>query len=493
MLWLEMVRFLLKVMGIGVLSAAGAAPAAERGPNVLFIAVDDLRPELGCYGADYAQSPNIDRLAASGMRFANHYVAVPTCGASRFALLTGRSPARSGVTANNQALYEGATKLVADELPGAQSLPELFRRSGYRTVLDGKISHTADGRVYAYDGSGDGRPEMPHAWDEYATPLGAWKNGWGIFFAYPEGVGREDGSGHQDLMDFSVVDDTDLPEGLLAQTAVARLESFAESEEPFFIGLGFFKPHLPWVAPRQDWEAFADVEIPPVADPEKPDSPFWPSSGEFYRYDAPYEKTRPLEPEAARQARRAYLACVRYMDRQVGKVLDALDRTGLAENTVVVLWGDHGWHLGEQQVWGKHAPFERALRSPLIVRAPGVTGGGTVCPTPVETIDLYPTLVELCAPSFAETAFPLDGNSLVPALRGETPDGDAVAVSYWRGAVTARSERYRLVGETKGGEVVDPQLYDLSEDADSMTDVAAENPEVVARLVGEIGSRRSGP
>ena len=145
-------------------TALGQAYAAKAKPmNVLFIAVDDLRPELGCYGVDYAPSPNIDRLARRGMVFRNHFVQVPTCGASRYAMLTGRSPAVTGFTGGNAGFYAGKTALTAETLPGAQSLPELFKRSGYHTVLIGKISHTADGRVYAYNGAGDGRDEVPNA------------------------------------------------------------------------------------------------------------------------------------------------------------------------------------------------------------------------------------------------------------------------------------------------------------------------------------------
>jgi len=163
--------------------------------NVLFIAVDDLRPDLGCYGVSYAQSPNMDRLASRGMVFRNHFVQVPTCGASRYAMLTGRSPAVTGFTSGNSGFYSGSSALSAEIFPGAQSIPELFKRSGYSTILIGKISHTADGRVYSYNGEGDGRDEVPNAWTEMSTPYGSWKRGWGVFFAYANGIHREDGNG----------------------------------------------------------------------------------------------------------------------------------------------------------------------------------------------------------------------------------------------------------------------------------------------------------
>jgi arylsulfatase A-like enzyme len=165
------------------LTAVNVTVAQDGPPNVLFIAVDDLRTELGCYDLPYVDSPNLDRLASQGVLFRNHFVQVPTCGASRYALLTGRSPRNSGVTRANHAFYRGPSALASDGNLAAQSLPETFRRNGYQTICIGKLSHTADGRVYEYNGQGDGRPEMPHAWDQLATPLGAWKRGWGIFFA----------------------------------------------------------------------------------------------------------------------------------------------------------------------------------------------------------------------------------------------------------------------------------------------------------------------
>lgn len=182
-----------------VTDPARASGTRRLRPNVLLIAIDDLRTELGCYGLPYVDSPNLDRLASRGVLFTNHFVQVPTCGASRYALLTGRSPSRTHAL-SNQSMYRGPTRLKPQLLDRAQTLPELFRRSGYHTVCIGKISHTPDGRVYAYNGQGDGRPEMPGAWDELATPYGAWQRGWGAFFAYAGGQHREDGHGHRDLM-----------------------------------------------------------------------------------------------------------------------------------------------------------------------------------------------------------------------------------------------------------------------------------------------------
>ena len=476
------------------LGVATGADAESNRYNVLFIAIDDLRPELGCYGSKMAESPNLDSFAATAMQFNRHYVAVPTCGASRFALLTGRRPSSSGVTTGNQPAYEGKTALNHDLQQGAQTMPELFRRSGYKTVCIGKISHTADGRVYAYDGNGDGRDELPDAWNSLATPLGPWKRGWGAFFAYAEGNHREDGQGHQDIMQFVVEKDTDLPDGLMADASIEELQKLSESGERFFMGLGFFKPHLPFVALRSDWEALEDAYQRgdfhlPGDEANKPETAYWHASGEFYNYVFPFTKEQPLERDAAALARRGYAACVRYSDRQVGKVLEALDSSGLAENSIVVVWGDHGWHLGEQQIWGKHSPLERALRSVFMIRVPGMmTTAGQETNALVESTDIYPTLRDLCAPGFSETAFPLDGASLVPILNGSAESVRDVAVSHWGNAISIRSDRHRLVYREKNGVVSNIELFDLTLGADARSD-SSPDPRVVAHLTAAYDTR----
>ena len=382
------------------------------------------------------------------------------------------------------------TAISTEKLPGAQSMPELFRRNGYRTALIGKISHTADGKVFAYNGKGDGRPEVPHAWDEYLTPMGSWKRGWGIFFAYADGKHREDGGGHKDLMEFVAENDADLPDGQMADVAVERIKRFgidarsADGEAaPFFMGLGFFKPHLPFVATKGDWEAVQKLDIPLPPNPKKPDSRYWHGSGEFFKYNFPFDKKgRPLSDGKVLECRKAYLACVRYTDRQIGKVLDALDDTGLTDSTVVVLWGDHGWNLGDSAMWAKHAPFERAVRSPLIIRAPGVGKHGVSTEALVETVDLFPTLMDLGGwTPRKELAKPLDGVSLLPVLLDPEANVKDAALSFWGDAISVRTRDYRMVWSKKRGEV-GVELYDASTGFDPVENLAAQNPEVVARL-----------
>ncbi|MGI9519256.1 MAG: sulfatase [Pirellulaceae bacterium] len=464
-------------------------------PNILFIAVDDLRTELGCYGLPHVQSPCLDQLAAESVLFTNHFVQAPTCGASRYALLTGQSPARSNAH-SNQSLYQGPTRLSPTQLAAAQTFPELFRRNGYRTICIGKISHTPDGRVFAYDGSGDGRPELPHAWDELATPFGPWHRGWGSFFAYAGGRHREDGLGNRDLMEFVATSDDELPDGMMAAAAIEKLDELAQdntqSGQPFLLGVGFFKPHLPFVATRGDWEAYAEVDIPPPDHPDQYDSKYWHRSGEFYKYDMSLNKTRPLSADDAVQAKRAYLACVRYVDRQVGRVLDALKRNGLHDNTIVVVWGDHGWHLGESAIWGKHTPFDRALNSSLIIRAPGVSRAGHRCNALVESTDIYPTLVDLCQLETRETFRPLDGASLRDHLAVQVHAPGGAALSYWQDGVTVRTPTHRLIARTRRfhpdpGQrqhpLTDIELYELSDGPDPVDNVAPSQSEVVLDLL----------
>lgn len=476
--------------GIGAAALSGMLPRIVSGReaktnryNVLFIAVDDLRPELGCFGASHAISPHIDRLSQSSVRFTNHFVQVPTCGASRFSLLTGRSPLRSGVTRGNHAFYQGDTAFSHTLQDKAQSMPELFRRSGYHTVSIGKISHTADGKVYAYDGTGEGREEVPHAWDELATPYGEWKRGWGVFFAYANGKHREDGNGHIDLKEFVAENDDELPDGLNANVAIEKLKECKKRDKPFFMGLGFYKPHLPFVATRQDWEAVKDMAVPLALHQEKPESERWHRSGEFYKYDMPYEKTYPLDEEAQLQARRAYLACVRYTDRQIGNVLGALKQQGLSESTIVVLWGDHGWHLGDSQLWGKHTPFERAVHSPMMIHVPGMKTAGKACPAVVESTDLYPTLIDLCNPSFTRTEYELDGHSLAPLL-GDT-DGSVrkAALSFWGDSISVRTDTHRLIAEKAGDEYRNMELYSIRTSPDPVKNLIAENRSLAKRIL----------
>lgn len=460
-------------------SSTRAFSADNNRYNVLFIAIDDLRPELGSYGFDKAQSPSLDRFARESIQFNRHYVQVPTCGASRYSLLTGQSPYHSEALQNHVFNY-GKSALKREMQKGAQTLPELFNRSGYETICIGKISHSPDGLRY-----NRGRKlvqndphNLPHAWSIIDTPKGHWPGGFDSMLAYANGKYRMDQHKTMDLMEFVAEKDDELPDALLAQNAIKHLKRLSKSKKRFFMGLGFYKPHLPFVATKKDWDAFKNITLD-LPKKDRIQSPYWHHSGEFYKYNMPFPKTRPLSDEAILQCKKAYYACVRYVDRQVGKVIQAVKELKLEEDTLIVIWGDHGWQLGEYQSWGKHTPFELANRSVLMIRLPGKEPKGRQTNALAASLDIYPTLVDLCNPSFSQTHKPLHGKSLLPLLTGKSTTIRQTVNSYWGKAISVRSDRYRLIMHRKTGAV---ELYDLSQELDQMQNCAELHPEIVKQL-----------
>lgn len=451
-----------------LLAAAFTVDAAER-PNFLFIAVDDLRPWLGCYDSKLAVSPNIDRLAKEGRRFSRHYVQVPTCGASRCALMFGRYPGRLPGDAGNEAIQKTAAK---QPVP---ALPALFRQNGYRTVSVGKITHFPGGR--GGKGWADGPEELPGAWDESLMPSGPWKTPEGAMHGYANGLTRQQ-AGKDPVkkpVNQSVAgDDRTYPDGWTADEAVKRLNELAGTGKPFFLAAGFIKPHLPFAAPESYFEATSGITAPVPRAGEKPAFPTtWHGSGEFRQYRA-NEGDPFREPSAAEAYRKAYLACVRYTDAQVGKLLAALDASSAAKNTIVVLWGDHGFLLGEHAIWGKHCLFEEALHSPLILRVPGQKMPGEAADAIVETIDIYPTLAALAGLPLSKE---LDGRSLVPQLEDPAAASDGMAASFWQGSATLRTDTHRLI--VSGKDPAKMELYDHREDPAETVNRAAKQEETV--------------
>lgn len=465
----------MKIAAIAAIFMAPFMYGAER-PNVLFIAVDDLRPWLGCYEEGLKVSPNIDRLAAGGRLFSRHYVQVPTCGASRCSLMFGRYPGRFPGDAGNEAIQKTAARQPHP------SLPALFRNNGYRTISVGKITHYPGGR-----GGKDwqeGAEELPGAWDVCVMPTGPWKSPESAMHGYAGGISRSKGGEKSSLTEFAAGDDRTYPDGWIVDEAVSRLNEAAEAGKPFFLAAGFIKPHLPFVAPesyRKEAESFQVPQPKVTAKPEFPTT--WHGSAEFRQYR--FNEGNPFQSaEAAEACRRAYLACIRYTDAQIGKLLDALDRSSAAKNTVVVLWSDHGWLHGEHGVWGKHCLFEEALRSPLIIRAPGQKESSAKSNQIVETIDLFPTLADLAG--IAPPAS-LDGKSLRPILEDPKAASDGIAAGAWQDKLTIRNDRFRLIVSRKDPDYV--ELYDHRADPIEELNVAAEQPAEVASLRGKLEER----
>lgn len=462
---------------------AEASQNQQKRPNVLFIAVDDLRPELGAYGNAIVKSPHMDKLAAEGLVFRNHYVQVPTCGASRYSLLTGKLP-RTKTHLSNEAIRLLISGEQEKETP--ESFVHHFRRNGYYTVGIGKISHYVDGLVYGYTDDPEGaKLEMPYSWDEMLFDPGKWGTGWNAFFGYADGSNRQSRNKMVPPYESAEVGDEGYPDGLSAKLATEKLKELAAKGGPFFMGVGFFRPHLPFNAPKKYWDLYDAAAIPLTPSPDIPQNVHPASlhnSGEFNSYLSGEEHpslSQPVSDAYARKLKHAYFASVSYVDAQVGKVLDELDRLGLSENTIVVLWGDHGWHLGDHRVWGKHTIFEKALRSPLIIKVPGMKGKGS-CDQIVSSVDIYPTLMELCK---IKMPYEADGTSMVSLFRNpKSKKWNNKAYSYFNNGISLRTRQYRLTRYYREEEPT-VELYDHAKDPAENHNVAQERPDIVKQLM----------
>ena len=451
-------------------------------PNVLFIAVDDLRTELGAYGKNHVISPNMDALATKGSLFTHHYVQVPTCGASRHALLTGYRPWKP-IHLSNQAIEKEISGKPEDSVP--ETFIHRFKQEGYHTVGIGKISHSADGLVYGYEDEPSNKKELPHSWSELLFDSGKWKTGWNAFFAYANGENRQSMKKQVKPYEAAEVDDEGYPDGIIAKLAMEKLQEMKEKEKPFFMGVGFFKPHLPFNAPKKYWDLY-DRDRIPISDhkniPENINLKSLHESGEFNQYALGEEKAgleKSVSDEYARKLKHAYLASISYVDAQIGKVLGTLKATGLDKNTIVVVWGDHGWHLGDQRVWGKHTLFENALKSALIIRSPLHDHRNKVVNQILESVDIYPTLLEMCTIPLKHK---IDGESFVESMQGNESTPGGVAYGYFKEGITMRTEKYRLTKYYRDEEPT-IELYDHTNDPLETKNIAHKNKEVVAQLM----------
>lgn len=475
-------KYLLFMLLIAMNSSCSAPREVSvvQQPNILFIAVDDLRPELKAYGNTIMHTPHMDGLAKQGRMFVNHYVNVPTCGASRYAMLTGRYPQTTAALANN--IFERTTAGKSSaELP--ESLVELFRRNGYYTVSIGKISHAADGRIYGYDQPVSDRLELPNSWDEVLFNAGKWGSGWNAFFGYANGENRQSLNGQVKPYEMADVEDADYPDGLTADLAVTRIKALRESKKPFFLAVGFFKPHLPFNAPKKYWDLYKEEEIALSPVPNIPagvDAASLHNSSEFNQYKNTDEKPslqNPVSDAYARKLKHAYFASVSYVDAQIGKVLQALKQSGMENNTIVVLWGDHGWHLGDQRVWGKHTLSEYSLKSPLIIKSPAMPYKGRMSKAVVQSVDIYPTLMQMAG---LKRPYQMDGRSLYPILQNPSLVSTQKVFAYFNNGITMRTERYRITKYYNRGDV---ELYDYIKDPFESQNIASENKQITDSLL----------
>lgn len=411
----------LVVVNVGAISAM----AAER-PNILFIGVDDLRPELNCYGADHMVTPNIDQLAADGVRFDRAYCQQAVCLPSRISLFTGMRPDSTGV-------HDLQTRF-RDTIPDAVTLTQHLRKSGYHTIAMGKVYHD----------------EQPKEWDDWVDMENASKvteyhlddivADIQSRVAAAKSKGMKGKAARQytkgPAVEAADRPDTEFHDAAMTQIAIEKLKSVGE--KPFFMTVGYRKPHLPFVAPKSYWDLYDREQInlpknyfPPEGAPQLAMSTW----GEMRAYsDIPAKG--PVADEKAKELIHGYYACVSFVDAQIGLLLDALETEGLDQNTLVVLWSDHGWKLGEHAMWCKHTNFEIDARVPLIVRLPGDAQANRTTDAMVELVDLYPTICQFAGVTIPDQC---EGKSLLPILRNEPSD-------QWRTHALSQFKRSRKTG-----------------------------------------------
>ena len=422
------------------------AEAAATPPNILFIAVDDLRPELNTYGASHIHSPAIDQLASESLVFERAYCNIPVCGASRASLMSGVRPGR----------YRFLSYLtrLSEEYPGIASLPMHFKNHGYTTISNGKIYHHADDDSLAWDEIW--RPKSPHSWRDYVLPENI----------AMDTAARSRGFPYEraDVPDSSYLD------GKTALKAIEDLQELNEQQNPFFLAVGFLKPHLPFNAPSKYWDLYDSTQISlpenyvrPASTPKQA----FHNSGELRAYGG-VPKEGLVSEDMANKLIHGYYACVSYTDAQIGKILNELEALGLADNTIVVLWGDHGWNLGDHMMWCKHCNFESSLHVPLIVKVPGKTHGQR-SRNITEFIDIYPSLCELAGLPLPDH---LDGTSFVADIDGAVRPDD-FAISKWYDGVTIIQDNYfytEFLGEDHEPE--NRMLFDHTTDELELNNIA---------------------
>jgi len=487
--WFYVARILLGwiILGMSMTEVATTAESQSQRPNILLLCVDDLKPILGCYGDPIAKTPNMDRLAARGMRFELAFCNQAVCAPSRNNLMLGSRSTSIGIY--------GLSENFRRAVPDAVTLPQHFMKYGYRTEAIGKVYHT-----------GHGNHDDPASWSvpsviekvvEYLDPQNSaggqltreeayfTNQKLGQINSLPRGAGWE----KLDVPDNAYAD------GRIADEGIKRLHAAKERREkegtPFFMALGFVKPHLPFTAPKKYWDLYnpadfklASYQEPPKAAPTVADK----RGGEILNYD-PLSMENLKTDEVQRTLIHGYYAATSFADAQIGRVLDELDQLGLADSTIIVLWGDNGFHLGDHGIWTKHTNYEQAVRIPLIIVAPGVTTPGSVTRQIAENVDIFPTLAELAGLPRPTGPQPIDGVSLTPVLHDPTARVDDHAYHCFpRGQVMGRAirtERYRLVEWKKIGAPVSTaeyELYDYEADPEEKENLINKLPAVATEL-----------
>lgn len=471
--------------------ACSAVFAAEK-PNVLFIAVDDMRCDLGCYGVKHVLSPNLDKLAASGVLFTRAYCQQAVCNPSRVSLMTGLRPDATKVW--------DLTTDFRTTIPDAVTIPQHFRKNGYRALAFGKIFHNTFPDNVSWDEPTRYAEDVVEDVIDYSKQnkqrLAEFKRQMKAAGKPAKAIERIRGP----ATEVQEQPDEKNFDGRLTAEALAKMREIASDTSPFFLAVGYIRPHLPFITPKKYWDLYDRAKIPLATNPflprGMPPVAFGERSfGGFYELrvhmdyaDAPSPFEGSLTETQQRELRHGYYASVTFIDAQVGRLLAGLEELGLAQNTIVVLWSDHGWKLGEHNGWCKQTNYEIDTRAPLFIRAPTAKANGQRCDSLVEFVDIYPTLCELTGLPVPEN---LAGKSLAPLLADATAKVKDTAFSQFPRkqegrdfmGYAMRTDRYRYVEwlDAKSGEISTRELYDHEIDADENDNIAAK-PEHTALL-----------
>jgi len=451
-----MSKYLIAILTLSVSLFGVPSLAEEDTPNVLFIMIDDLRPELGAYGKKIIKSPNIDRFSDQGVVFTNAYVNVPICGASRASMMTGIRPTES--------LFLKYYSRIDEEAKDAQTLFGYLKSRGYFTQSMGKIMH------FSADSASDWTVKPWSAPNKYGT---GFQN-----YLLRENIDMQKRLGWGPPFEAADVKDNDYIDGMVADNAVKAIKEAKDRKQPFFMAVGFVKPHLPFNAPKKYWDMYQDNEI------HLADNPFQPTNapkkathqwGELRKYAGIPKKPLPVPDAMAKKLVHGYYASVSYIDSLVGKVLQQLERSGLSDDTIVFLLGDHGWSLGEHGLWAKHSPFDHATRTPLIVRVPSKlsnTAASGLAHGLVEFVDIFPTILELTGqPSIDQ----LQGESFVAQLKDPDAPGKAAVFPRYELAEVIKTKNFALTEwYSKKGKMLGRMLYDHRVDPEETYNVAEE-------------------
>jgi arylsulfatase A-like enzyme len=487
--------------------AATSLQAAEKKLNVLFIAVDDLRPELGCYGVPIIKSPNIDAIAAKGMVFDRAYCQQAVCSPTRSSLLTGRRPDTTRV-------YDLVTHFRR-ALPDVVTLPQSFKNAGWHTQSFGKIYH--------------GGYDDPASWTEPAFFPGArgqnrktasldqdadFGNLEFVSFLQKQQAQRRNQQNNQNVekdanglilkgnrpargpkgvaFEASEKADNELADGIIADAAIETLRKV--KDKPFFLAVGFMKPHLPFIAPKKYFDLYDPATIPmaksksiPTGAPDYAGN----NSGELRGYTNIPDGNEPISEDLSRQLKHAYYAATTYMDAQVGRVVAELDALGLRDNTVIILWGDHGWKLGDHGLWCKHCNWEPDTKCALVMSVPGQSTAGQHTSALVEYVDIFPTLCDVCGINLPEG---LEGTSFAPLLKDPRQPWKTAAFSQYprtkKMGYSMRTPRYRYTEWQEEGKAVGRELYDYEADPNETASIAdkPENAALVEQLSKQLNA-----